>query len=62
MLLVASWMLARYKFSMPSVRRESFRNLGCEELVAGTYDGIQDRSMPIKGNPTLVIWFQGLTR
>jgi hypothetical protein len=55
-------MLARYKFSIPSVRRNRFRNLGSEELVTGTYDAIQDRSIPIEGNPALVIWFQGLNK
>jgi hypothetical protein len=24
--------------------------------------GIQDKSIQIKGNPALVIWFQGLTK
>jgi len=56
LLWVLGLMMGKASRTNPAFQQQ----LGDKDLAFMT--GIQDKSIQIKGNPALVIWFQGLTK
>ncbi|MHC8389216.1 hypothetical protein ACYZTM_14515 [Pseudomonas sp. MDT2-39-1] len=64
------WLIANHQVkgvpSIPPIARKDaaygFATMQAKNKQLAFMTGIQDKSIQIKGNPALVIWFQGLTK